>query len=234
MKTFIILANLMLMLLFAGTSHGFQKNALEWKFKVFLDDREIGFHDFTVVRDNEMTKVDIDARFDVKVLFFTAYKYRHQNAETYNNDCLSSVDASTNDNGDKKTVSGDRRSDAFAITNADGQTDLLTDPCLMSFAYWHPSMLEATQLINTQTGDIEPVTVSALGDDTVLYQDRMVPAQQYALNVQGQKIRLWYDAENYRWLALEAPAKGGRVLRYEPISVPSDVALLTNTHSVDS
>ena len=234
MKTLTILTSLIPMLLFSGTSHGFQQNALEWKFKVFLDDREIGFHDFTVVRDNEKTKVDIDARFDVKVLFFTAYKYRHQNAETYNNNCLSSVEASTNDNGDKKTVSGDRRNDAFAITNADGRTDLLNDPCLMSFAYWNPNMLQETQLVNAQTGDIEPVTVSALGDDTVLYQDRMVPAQQYALNVQGQEIRLWYDAENYRWLSLEAPAKGGRVLRYEPISVPSDVAPLTNTQGVDS
>ena len=34
----------------------------------------------------------------------------------------------------------------------------------------------------------------------------------------------WYDAEDYRWLALEAPAKGNRIIRYEPVRLPASRA----------
>ncbi len=192
--------------------------AQEWQFKVFLDEREIGFHEFTVTREADATRVAIDARFDVKILFFNAYRYRHQNAELWNDDCLVSVEAATNDNGRRSTVAGGLEGGAFVVQTADEKTSLQS--CPMSFAYWNPALLESDQLLNPQTGEMLPLEVIPRGEDSVRYQDRELAALRYDLQVDGQTISLWYGADDYRWLALETPVRGGRTLRYQPVRLP--------------
>ena len=46
-----------------------------------------------------------------------------------------------------------------------------------------------------------------------------VEAVRYTLSTSGGDIRLWYTREGL-WLALEAPAKGGRTIRYRPVRLP--------------
>ena len=49
-----------------------------------------------------------------------------------------------------------------------------------------------------------------------------VEAVRYRLNAKAGAITLWYsNDESRRWLALEAPAKGGRKIRYVPVQVPA-------------
>ena len=191
----------------------------QWKFKVLLDDREIGFHDFTVVEQADSTRVDIDARFDVKFLFFNAYRYRHQNSETWNADCLVTVQAATNDNGRRSTVAGSVEGDAFVVKTSAAETNV--GSCPMSFAYWNPSLLQANALLNTQTGELQQLEVTPMGEEMVRYGDAELRANRYDLSVEGQAISLWYGVDDQRWLALEAPAKGGRTIRYRPVSVPA-------------
>ncbi len=212
--------------LISNSAAALQQDPLEWKFKVFLDNRAIGFHEFIVSRDDDQTRVEIDARFNVKFLFLTAYKYQHKNAETWDANCLASINSATNDNGDRLTVAADRANNGYTIKDAEGATEVVEDACLMSFAYWNPNMLQATHLINSQTGAVEPVEVAAAGLDTVIFQGREIQARQYTLTVGNQTLKLWYGAEDYRWLALEADAEGGRLLRYEPLSLPDDVGRL--------
>ncbi len=191
---------------------------LQWKFKVFLDDREIGFHDFTVREGNGTTEVAVDARFDVRVLFINAYRYRHRNAEVWADDCLLRIESATNDNGRQLAVSGGVEDTVFRLTA--NEVEVALDTCPMSFAYWNPRLLDAQQLLNPQTGEVQPVVVTPRGEERVRYGDETLRAVRYDLAVDGQEIRLWYGAEDYRWLALETPAKGNRLLRYEPVRLP--------------
>ena len=62
--------------------------------------------------------------------------------------------------------------------------------------------------------------MTAEDDDTVAIGDTLVDAQRYRLSAKAGDITLWYAKDDGRWLALEAPAKGGRRIHYTPVAVP--------------
>lgn len=190
-----------------------------WRFRVLLDDREIGFHRFEVVDTSAGRKLETEASFDVKILFITAFRYRHRNIELWDGGCLSRVSAVTDRNGERLEVFGEKREPGFAVVTAGGEATL--PECVSSFAYWNPAILEARRLLNTQTGEYEDVRVSNEGDDRVRIGSLAIEAERYRLGTTGGDITLWYAKADRRWLKLEAPAAGGRTLRYEPVDVPA-------------
>lgn len=194
-------------------------NTREWNFRVFLDEKEIGFHDYRVIEQDGTRRVETEAHFDVKFLFVNAYRYRHRTVETWDANCLTGIDATTNANGDTLTVQGESRDDRFVVTTPESETSL--PECVMSFAYWNPQMLRARRLLNAQTGELETITIARTREDSVLVHGEPVWAVRYDLGVKDREISLWYGADDGRWLALESPARGGRVIRYEPIGLPS-------------
>ena len=74
--------------------------------------------------------------------------------------------------------------------------------------------MEARELLNAQTGRLEPVTVTRLPAATVRWQGRTVPAEHYALEAQAFHIELWYSPKG-EWLALASRTAEGRQIRYE-------------------
>lgn len=192
--------------------------ARNWEFSVLLDDKEIGYHTFSVTQDGDGQRFETEAKFDVKFLFITAFRYRHQNVEAWSNGCLASIDASTNSNGEKFEVSGRRTGGRFELLESSAAVELPT--CVQTFAYWNPDILQARNLLNSQTGEYENVEITREGRDTVAVGDELIAADRYRLSAKAGDITLWYAAADQRWLALEAPAKGGRTIRYEPKAVP--------------
>jgi len=190
-----------------------------WVFKVYLDKKEIGYHEFKVEDSEEERQVNINAQFDVKVLFINAYSYAHQNLETWNDGCLQSIDALTDDNGDESLVSGSRSDAGFALQTTGG-TRTLEAGCLRSFAYWDPSFLRSERLLNAQTGELVDVDIRSRGLQALQIGNLNVEAEKYEVAMEDGIISLWYGAADGRWLALEAPAKGGRTIRYEPVTLP--------------
>jgi hypothetical protein len=191
----------------------------QWTFRVYLDDREIGFHEFKVSGEERQRQVEINARFDVKILFFNAYKYEHRNRESWIEDCLAGIESETNDNGEVLTVSGESTPESFEIETNE-QSETLSMDCVRSFAYWNPAILESEQLLNSQTGELMAVTVSPAGPDRIRFGKSELEAIKYTLETDDGPISLWYTPDRQYWLALEAPAKGGRTIRYEPIILP--------------
>ncbi len=66
-----------------------------WNFRVWLDNREIGEHQFMLGAAGDALELRSEARFDVKVLFVSAYRYRHQALERWEGNCLRSLAART-------------------------------------------------------------------------------------------------------------------------------------------
>jgi hypothetical protein len=190
-----------------------------WRFEVLLDDRTIGQHEFRVRRSGDVEQVDIEARFEVSLLFITAYEYEHSNTERWEDGCLASIRSSTDDNGELYSVQGRDEGDRFELQRNTEPLVFATE-CVRTFAYWDRSFLAADQLLNSQTGELEPVEVRYAGRDTVDFAGRPVQSDRYALETADGDIHLWYAAEGGQWLALEAPARGDRVIRYRPLSVP--------------
>ena len=182
-----------------------------WNFRVTLDDREIGQHRFTLsTRESGERELRSEARFDVRVLFIDAFRYRHEARERWQGDCLRALEARTDTNGTVESVQARTQGGRLAVEA--GSRRETHEGCVMSFAYWNPRMLEARQLLNSQTGELLPVRVTRLGEEPIEAGGRVVNAQRHRIEAPKLSIDLWYAGD--QWLALESPAAGGRRLRY--------------------
>ena len=184
----------------------------EWRFAVSLDGKPIGEHRFVTRELEDRVEVISEASFRVRFLFIDAYRYEHRADEVWRGDCLERIDARTNDNGEEIVVSGERAGRGFRVTT-DGVAAGV-ELCVQTFAYWNPRILDATRLLNPQTGEYLPVRVRDLGQDAT----GDYPGAQHYLLSGGSgnrrlQIDLWYsDAQE--WLALESRTPDGRRLRY--------------------
>ena len=187
----------------------------EWRFKVYLNDREIGYHSFRLADQGDEQHLTSEARFKVKILFFNAYRYEHVNSERWEGNCLERIEAATDVNGDAYSVLGSQVGDRFEVSTAQGNDTL--KGCVKTFAYWNPEFLESSRLLNSQTGEYIDVDVAIVSEaETLNVKGQSVEATRYRLVAEGLEIDLWYST-NQEWLALESKLEKGRKLRYELI-----------------
>lgn len=211
MKRLPAIAGLLAMLLPIAQAASIE-DVRELRFRVLLDGKEIGYHNYEIRDFLDGTEVKSDARFDVKFLFITAYRYRHEAVEQWAGNCLNEFAAKTEANGKKLAVSGARETRRFVLS---GDSELTSLPeCVSTFAYWDASFLSRRQLLNPQTGEYVTVTVQELGRQPLKVRGADVTARRYRLTAREIELDLWYS-EADEWLALESAAKGGRTIRYE-------------------
>ncbi|MEE4217522.1 MAG: DUF6134 family protein [Xanthomonadales bacterium] len=185
-----------------------------WRFRVFLDDREIGYHHFYLAGTGEHRQLRSEASFEYRLLFVKLFHYEHENLETWSGNCLSSIRSKTDANGRAFKVNGKAGDGTFLVTGNDGLTSL--PDCVMSFAYWNPAFLEQERLLNTQDGSFLDVEVSPPVPEELVVRGESQPSLRYRLAAGDLNLDLWYSDEN-EWLALESEVSGGRKLRYEPM-----------------
>lgn len=209
---------LMLFLFYAASANANLTDQARWEFEVLLDGKKIGYHDFSVSEVDGVQTVTTEARFDVKLLFVNVYRYRHKNTEVWRDNCLTSISADTAANGKDFIVRGRADTENFRMRSGSVNNDL--PACIMTFAYWNPEFLQADQLLNSQTGEYESVSIEREGEDVLAIKGQDVQAVKYSLSLASGPISLWYAADDHRWLSLESIVKGGKVLRYEPVNLP--------------
>lgn len=182
-------------------------------FNVFLDDREIGFQRFTVTPTTEGTRIDTEARFEVKFLRITAFAYDHRNTELWRDGCLQAIAARTDSNGKQQVVNGQDVGSAFVVATAEGEQRL--GDCVASFAYWDRNLLiQRQRLLNSQTGEYTPVRIDRIGQGQLRIAERDVTVQRYAIRGQGIDISLAYTVDSGEWVSLDSKLESGRTLRY--------------------
>jgi len=184
----------------------------EWRFRVYLDDKEIGSHDFFLEQQGALRVLRSAADFEYRLLFVKLYEYQHVNRETWQGDCLSSIESSTDANGKPYAVLGQRADGAFIVESDEGEA--LLPSCVMSFAYWNPEFLKQTHLLNSQNGEYLEVDVSAPVTEELRVRGELHRAIRYRLTAGDLELELWYS-EDQKWLGLSSETEGGRTLRYE-------------------
>ena len=206
-----VLATLLVVAQTAASSPAAPAAGGEWNFRVLLDGKEVGWHRYVVRGDGASTEVESRAQFDVRFLLLNAYSYRHTARERWRGACLDELESRTETNGRVEEVAAVAYDDAVVVDGPSGDARL--PGCVMSFAYWDPRILRATRLLNSQTGELLPVSIADRGTERVNVAGRNVAATRHRLSAPNLQIDLWYA--DGRWVALEAPTPGGRTLRYE-------------------
>ncbi len=180
-----------------------------WNFTVSLGDKPIGTHTFVLVTHESDSKLVSTAHFDARFVLVYHYHYDHEAVEQWQGDALTSLNATTDDDGKKSVVHVqliDHRLEAV------GSSSPLSG-CEMSFAYWNPAILKQTRLLNAQTGKCESVSFSDLGDQSIPVRGQTVAAHRYALRNAQLSMTLWYSSSG-DWLALDAQTPQNKTLHY--------------------
>jgi len=203
---------LFLLAVLLSTTASASTSAGEWRFRVFLDNDEIGYHHFRLENLGTDQQLISKARYNVKFLYITVYDYAHDSRERWQGNCLRQINANTQDNGEALAVRGVRDGKGFVVNGSRGQATLPS--CVMTFAYWNPDLLGQSRLLNVQTGEFLDVRVRTLGEETISVRGSAMRALRYALETRDFRIDLWYSP-NREWLALESRTDGGRTIRYQ-------------------
>ncbi|MDP1947208.1 MAG: DUF6134 family protein [Nitrospirota bacterium] len=182
-----------------------------YDFKVFLGKDEIGRQRFDISSEGDRTQVLVDAQFTVKFLYITVYTYRHTNVETWEGTCLREIHAETDDNGDSFFVHGIFRNGQLQVQTQAG--NWIGEGCIKTFAYWNPEWIKGERLLNSQTGEHQPVSILAVGEETIPVQGVQTRAIHRRIVTDKFAVDLWYTL-NGRWVALQSTTKKGDTLRY--------------------
>jgi hypothetical protein len=180
-------------------------------FEVTLDDKPIGAHRFTLGGTAQARTVRSEAAFAVKLLGLTVYRYRHEASEQWRGDCLAGLQAETDDDGKTGKVVAQSAGAALEVAGPAGVLQL--PACVMSFAYWHPTMRTQTQLLNAQTGRYEAVRVQRIGGGTVAVRGQPQAAERWRIEGPEHPLDVWYTPAG-DWVGLDSTVAGGRQLRY--------------------
>ena len=183
----------------------------EWRFRVYLDDREIGHHHFSLTREGEQERLATEADFKVTLLKIPVFRYRHDNVERWNGECLQQITSSTDQNGTEFRVEGQATDEGFQVKTKSGEQQL--PACISTFAYWDRDFLQRERLLNAQTGEYLDVDVAYLGEKPLPEDEDIRQGHHYRLTAKQLDIEVWYS-DNDQWLALQSTTESGRLLRY--------------------
>ncbi|MGJ7573010.1 DUF6134 family protein [Variovorax sp. RB2P76] len=208
----LVVAALAALLNGAATASAAGPTGGEWDFRVLLDDAPIGEHRFALAASGDERKLTSEARFAVKLLGVTVYRYQHNATEMWRGDCLKRLSSKTDDDGTPERVNAEAAGDnALAVTTPKGTQSL--EGCVMSFAYWNPAIRTQDKLLNAQSGKFEAVKVSRAGNGTVEVRGQQVAATRWRIATDAQPIDVWYSQQG-EWLGLDSMVSGNRKLSY--------------------
>lgn len=203
MRTLFAAAALLLMMLPASAASDAQRallasvpdgNALT--FRAYIGDTDLGTHKMRWALQGDTLTVNIEIDLGARVLFLPVYSYKHRSQETWRDGHLVAIATTTDDDGDKFSVNGELKGDAFQVKST-AFTGLVPLP-LAPTSYWAYTSLKKPNWLNTQSGGLLKVTVTPKGVETVKTRAGNVKAKRY--DVTGElDISLWYDERN-RWV----------------------------------
>lgn len=173
-------------------------------FQVFLNDREVGSHEFRIVKKNRQIEVDSSLNIEFKAMGFFKVKYAHKANEIWRDGCLQSLVSETQKRGKKINVEA-QQSDLGMVVKGSKSTQTLNG-CVRTFAYWNPQFLYEDYLLNAENGEYVPVAVTS---------SALVNNAGSKVSIDGAKvdIQLEYDTSG-KWLSLQSELKMGGILRY--------------------
>lgn len=199
-----------------------EPDLLDREFRVFIDDKEVGEHDFRFSGNPDQFELESTADFAYKVAFVTVFSYEHEAQERWQDGCMVALESSTRERGKDLSVTGSTVDGGFSLEgSAEGAGQTHDIDCAWGFAYWTPALRERERLINPQDGRLFEVEWEDLGEQPLSLEGQSVQARAWALRSPGNEldITLYYDPDDC-WIGLDSVVGGDRTLRYR--TKPSD------------
>jgi hypothetical protein len=179
-------------------------------FAVYRNGELIGRHNLAFQHNGRELTVSASVDFLVKMLGFTAYRYRHRAHEVWSGDAFQSIATQTDDNGTRYVVRAQRTADGIEVQHNSGRE--IMPASLLPTSHWNVRQISQKSLLNTQNGRQANVQVTLLGRERVKTASGWIDANhyRYAGDVTTDQ---WFD-DRGRWVKTTFKASDGSTIEY--------------------
>lgn len=183
------------------------KGAVDRTFDIFRKGERIGGNRVVFRPTGSGFEVVTEIDIAVKMAFITAYRYRQEANDRWQNGVLVASDVATDDNGERTRVRIREAAGRLKGEGPEGPLDLrlgiLTDLC-----WWNPAIVRHDQLLDAQRGTIDKMALKDGEREIIRVAGQAVEASRYTLAAsRGREGHIWYDAEG-RWVQAVIRTRG--------------------------
>jgi uncharacterized protein DUF6134 len=189
-----------------------EPNTATTEFAIMRDGDRIGTCTLRLQHNGRETTVHVETHVQVKVAFFTVYRFEQTETERWVDGKLVALDSVTDDNGTPHKVSATARGNMLAV-EADGNTSEV-DPSLMPVSLWNPALMQKRSALNPQDGKVVPVSVTDHGKEQLVLQGRPETAHHYSIKTSFPQD-VWYN-ENHQLVKVAMRGSDGSKIEYHP------------------
>jgi Domain of unknown function (DUF6134) len=166
------------------------------RFRALRHGSPIGEHRVTFRLNGDRLTVETHVEIAVKVLFFTAFRFKHHAEEVWNSGRLESVKSTTDDNGTFLRVSGNAVVEGFRILGEDGPS-LASAHLLTSNALWDSRIVGEDRLIDVQHGGEIGLVTKWLGVEQVETPQGPVRADRHHMITPYYAGSVFHDSDGH-------------------------------------
>jgi hypothetical protein len=183
------------------------------RFAIMRNGDQIGTHTIEINRGPREITVNMATDLTVKVLFVTAYRMQYTSSERWVGGRLVALTSEGDDNGTHRKVTVVSRPTGLEV-ESDGKTTTV-DKNIMPASLWNPEVVKRSVVLDTQDGQVVPITVTDVGAEELTFDTRTVKARHYIIKGKFPQD-VWYD-ERGRLVQSSLVAPDGSVILYKPM-----------------
>jgi Family of unknown function (DUF6134) len=181
------------------------------QYAIMRKGEQIGTHKIEFRRVGKETSVNVETKVEVKVLFVTAYRFQYISTERWVNGRIIALNSETDDNGKQHRLTAALKGSNLEV-EADGQA-VKVDKNILPGSLWNPELVRQSVMLDTQTGQVMPISVVDLGSEEVTVETGPEPAHRYTIKGKFSQD-VWYDARG-RLVHSQFVGPDGSVISYE-------------------
>lgn len=183
----------------------------ELRFDIQRNGTPVGDHRVWFAPDGaDGVRVTAQSSIAVPFLGFVAYRFRYRSVSVWRDGMLERMEASTDDDGDRSQVMVRRTGSNYEIDGSGGRYP--RGAPLYTTDHWNAAVLGQSVVLNTITGQLNSVAITAQGREDRPTGTGPRPATRYAYDGELQ-AEVWYD-DARRWVGLRFAARDGSVIDY--------------------
>lgn len=181
------------------------------EFEIRRNGEKIGTHSVRFATDAGGLRAEAASDLKVSFLGIAFYRMRYRSVSLWQDGRLRQLQARTEENGKVQEVSARDEAGGLVI---EGEGNAAIAPGdLLTTDHFHPGVIGTGAVLNTITGRLNRVQMTAEARETVETGDAALrPATRYAYRGELEAT-VWYD-EAGRWVGLEFKGRDGSTIRY--------------------
>jgi len=196
----------------------------EATYDIFRNGSRVGTHRIRFSRAGDTIEVESLSSIELRLLVFSAYEFSYAAQSRWESGKLVTLEARTDDDGALSLVRVRTKGNTLTIDGPAGTIDI-PQPLPVS-EHWSRAFIDDDRQINTITGAINDISVTALGSASV--PSALGTARAERFRIDGDlALETWYD-DSGRWLGMRFKAEDGSDIEYRCRICRADLAVLAD------